>query len=174
MSKRGPFRRWQPEEIERLRALFPVSSYRQLCAAFPNRTFYGLKAKARELGLAKPRHIWTGADVVRLRRMWVLGVTDAELAAAFPGIPIRAVRAAAQIHCPLRGKADPVDSGIPVFNDIRAKAREMGYTMAMVDEVARSGNFFARAHWSFSVRGSNAIWRATQTLGGELYIEWND
>lgn len=46
-----PYRKWEPEELQRFAALYPVASREELTRAFPDRPFSGLNEIARRHGI---------------------------------------------------------------------------------------------------------------------------
>jgi hypothetical protein len=71
---------WTDAELQKLKELYP--DYRA-AAQILGRSYFAIRNKSQEVGLAPKRHRWTAAEVSRLRGLYPCG-TSAELLAAFP------------------------------------------------------------------------------------------
>lgn len=76
---------WSKEEDALVQRLFP--DYRALMTAPPRRAYFTLRGRARKLCLTKARHVWTDADIIRLRRLYPTA-SRVSLLAAFPSLNI--------------------------------------------------------------------------------------
>jgi hypothetical protein len=82
------------EESDTLKRLYP--DYRALLKALPGRTRHAIKNHARQMGILHRRHVWTGAEIARLRKMAAAGVARNEIAAAFAPLT------KGQVQCAMR------------------------------------------------------------------------
>jgi hypothetical protein len=162
---------WKPEEDRVLSALYP--NYEAARKALPGRTYYSLRYRARTLHIQKKRQSWTGADVVRMRKLYPVA-TMADLLAAFPGRTPETIKSfAVSMH--IRKRFEFKKTGYPVIDAIRVRCKELGYSMGDLDEIARTKRYFTSALWlsNKSVRGS-AVYKAVEALDGTLLVSWRD
>ncbi len=164
---------WTKKEDDRLRALHGTKLLREIAVDI-GRSFYAVRSRAQSLGLAPKRHIWTGAEVSRLRRMYVGGESSESLAEAFPHANILNIRAIANLHRIYRTRRPFSPTGFPLLDQVRARAFDLGYTMSDLDELTELGSYFAQVQWHKSGLNLRAIALAIEAMDGSLMAQWND
>jgi len=137
------------------------------------RSYYAVRAKAQALGLATKRNHWTGDQVVRPRRLFRCGTT-AEIRAAFPGRSRNNIYKMAAYFGIKRPRKPFTPTGVPIIDQIRAKCFECALSMVDLDDMARTGNYFARAGWASGHVKMSAVAKAVKALGGVLAVRWDD
>jgi hypothetical protein len=162
---------WTPAEDEKVRRLYP--DYRALRRALRRRTYHAIRGRVLTLGITNKRHIWTGAEVVRLRKLYFTAAR-AELHAAFPGLTLRQIVGKAR-HVKLsRQRRRPSPTGFPILDDIRERAFKLNYSMVDLDAIARTGRYFQTGNWSSNGVNKLAACKAIEALDGEIRASWND
>ncbi|ODT71616.1 MAG: hypothetical protein ABS75_07290 [Pelagibacterium sp. SCN 63-23] len=162
---------WTPEEISTLKANLP--GYREVMKKLKRRSYFAVRHKTQSLGLAPKRHIWTAAEISKLRKLYG-GRIEQSYLDAFPGVTRNGLQKVANYYNIFRPKKPYEPTGHPLIDQIRARALELGYTMADVDKLARSNNFFAKANWHSGSAPPQHLARAVAALGGRLKAEWDD
>jgi hypothetical protein len=167
----GGKRIWTAEEDRVLSALYP--NYGAIRKALPSRTYYSLRNRAQALQIQKKRRMWTGAEVVRMRKLYPTATME-QLLAAFPGRTSATIKSYAS-HMHIRRRFEFKKTGYPLIDAIRARCKELGYSMGDLDEIARTKRYFTSALWlsNKSVRGS-AVYKAVEALDGTLSPTWRD
>lgn len=169
MIAREPGSPWTAEEDDLIRALYPA--YDRLERALPHRTRSALKNRARHLGVASVRHVWTNVEVALLRALYAAASPDRILAERFPHLELGQIHAKA-CHLGLRRpRRAPILLGVPVIDAVRQRAALAGLTMVELDRRARTGRYFQSCRRNLDLR---CISKASQLLGGEIEVHWDD
>lgn len=145
--------------------------YHRMMRALPHRSLAALKNRVRHLGVVWRRHVWTNAEVKKLRYAWQGNIRGAELMLLFPGLRPSQIKGKAQ-HLGLRKRETHlVAFEDPALNAIRRRAATCGMSLVQLDRLARTGRFFQK-----SIRRPNLkyIMRAAAALGGEVAVEWRE
>lgn len=162
---------WTAREMALLAVIFP--DYKRAVAVLERRSYSAVKHRARSMGLTDCRHIWTGAEVARLRRLFPTADKET-LAAAFPGIPLHKVYAKAG-HIGVYRKRRPFkQTGIPSIDQIRGRAFQLNVSMVELDAMAKTRCYFQKGNWHTGNISYRAIGRATKALDGLLAVRWKD
>lgn len=164
---------WTQKEIETLKRLYPLMGYAKIAKRLKRRSYWAVRCKAQELGLTKKRHVWTGPEVAKLRRVFTRG-SPADIRAAFPQFSYTHLARTASNHGIIRGRQPFKETGIPVVDQIRSRAFELGYSMPDIDELAHTKRYFQAASWHGGHVNHKAIARAVAALDGELRAEWRE
>lgn len=135
---------WTDRETALLAVIFP--DYERAVAVLGRRTYAAVKQRARSMGLTKRHHIWTGAAVARLRRLYP-SADHATLATSFPGVPIEKIRSKAQEIGVYRNRRQLIKTGIPEIDQIRGRAFELNISMVDLDAMAKTKKYFQKAGW---------------------------
>jgi hypothetical protein len=165
-------RLWQAHEDRALCGHYP--NYTAARKALPGRTYYSVRGRACKLKIQNKRHIWTGADLVRMRKLYPTA-SKRELLAAFPGLTLCAIKEfAGRMHI-FKQRRPFQKTSYPLLDAIRARCYELGYSMVDLDEIARTKRYFQCARWvaSKSVQNS-ALCKAVDALDGTLSPTWRD
>ena len=158
---------WRPEEDAIVRDRYP--DYDRTVQALPHRSRRAVAHRAMRLGVAKKLHVWTAAEVVRLRGAISRNATNRELLALFPGLRLRQILAAAYRTRVRRRPRPPILVGVPILDAIRQKAYTTGLTLRELDYLARTGRYFQHAP-------RRIVWkhvgRALELFEAALEIAW--
>lgn len=160
---------WVPSEDEKLRALYP--DYRALRRALRRRTYHAIRTRVRGLGIAKKHHVWTGIEVLRLRKHYPKA-SRSELLAVFAGLRWRQIEAKAQGLGLRRARRGLVATGDPFVDMIRNQASKCNMTMLALDELAGTKRGFRSGRRCYGLKRSLALMRAIETLGGKIVVRW--
>jgi len=161
---------WTARERALLAVIFP--DYRRAIIALRRRSYSAVKYQARAMGLTDIRHVWTAAEVARLRRVFRTASTEA-LAAAFPGIPVRKIYKKAN-HVGLYRERQPFKrTGFMALDQIRDRAFELNLSMVDLDAMAGTRTYFQKAGWTGRTKlNYRAIGRAAEALDGLVAVRW--
>lgn len=161
---------WTAREMALLAVIFP--DYKRAVAVLERRSYSAVKHRARSMGLTDCRHIWTGAEVARLRKLYPTADRQT-LAASFPGVPFSKIEAKAK-HVGLHRLRRPLkQTGIPAIDQIRARAVELNVSMVDLDAMAKTKTYFQKAGWIRGVVNYRAIGRAATALDGLVAVRWS-
>jgi hypothetical protein len=167
----GKFALWTEMEIGLVRRLYP--DYGKLVEALRGRSRKAIEIKAARLGVVQQRRGWTGAELVKLRRMYPV-LSQRELVAEFSGRTWPAIIQRAHRSGLQKNKRPYTTTGDATLDAIRARCFALKYTMSDLDEIAGTRGYFRGRDWYRGPKGLNAIHRAVQALGGELRVSWED
>lgn len=175
-------RRWSPDEDRALTAALARGGMAAALEAFPGWAEERIRRRAKRMGTSvKAKGAkgadWTGADLVRLARLWPLR-PKAEIEAAFPGRTWEAITSrAAKIGSIRQGhvrKPLPA-SPHPLLDAVRLRMLARAFTATDLQECAGikrgivSSWFAGRAEPKL-----RNVERAAEALGGRLVIVWDD
>ena len=160
---------WTDDELNQCRDHYPDRD--AIAQRLPRRSAEAIRHKCNELGLTPVRNQWTGADVMRLRKIYH-SATWRELLAAFPGRSEDAIRVAANKRGMRRDRKPYKVTGNTMLDQLRTHCFEKGYTKPDLDFYAKSGKYFQRSEWSRNWFSARIIARAVRELGGEIKAEW--
>ncbi|HEY0256572.1 MAG TPA: hypothetical protein VGC39_03935 [Candidatus Methylacidiphilales bacterium] len=159
--------RWSAHEDRIVKTLYP--DYPEILRRLRTRSYYAIRSRARTLGVAAPRHIWTNRDVAKLRALYLQGATRAEVAAAFPRLSQSQVCSKAGHISLVRARRAPYTLGIPPIDTIREQAAVQRWTWRKLDTLAKTRRYFQqttrRVDWKH-------LANAVEKLGGTIEIAW--
>lgn len=159
--------RWSASEDRIVRKFYP--DYPEMQRRLVSRSYGAIRNRARKLGVAAPRHVWTNRDVAKLRALYLQGATRAEVSAAFPHLTRCQICSKAGHIRLVRARRTPHMLGIPPLDEIRKQAAQRGWTLRKLDKMARTGRYFQqttrRVDWDH-------LARAVEKLGGTIEIAW--
>lgn len=171
--KRRPYRgsgggtRWSASEDRIVRKFYP--DYSEMQRRLASRSYYAIRSRARKLGIAAPRHIWTNRDVTKLRTLYLQGATRAEVCAAFPHLTRCQICGKAGHIRLVRARKTPYLLDIPPLDEVRKQATALGLTWRKLDKIAKTGRYFQqttrRVDWDH-------LARAVEKLSGRIEITW--
>lgn len=137
----------------------------------PHRSLAALKHRAATLGIVRRRHVWKQTGVRKLIRLVAAGASNAELLSAFPELgPARISYKIGHLKLPRRGP-DLVDFDELALHEVRRRAAAKSMTLVELDRQARTGRYFQKSTRRLML---GHVARATEVLGGEIEIEWED
>lgn len=160
-------RLWTAREIKTLRRLHP--DYRALDKALAGRTRYATQHKARRIGLAQSRRIWSEAEFYAMKPLYVQGAPMQEILDRCPGKTARQVRGKAARHGLRRPRRPPRPTGIGPVDTVRRRAFDLHMSMSDLDEIAGRRSYFRRPQrldWA-------AVQRVLPSLGGHIVMSWH-
>ena len=161
---------WTPEEDKIVCTLYP--DYKALKKALKRRSYRSLTGRARSLGIAKKRHVWTGAELAKLRKVFPSAPRE-EIIALLPGIRWPQVYARARYAGLRRARQKLKKTGCPLLDRIRERAFDLNLSMVDLDAMARTKKYFQKAPWwSTGAVSRKALVRAVEALDGKLQVEW--
>jgi hypothetical protein len=159
--------RWSTGEDRIIATFYP--DYAKMQRRLRARSYYAIRNRARILGVATRRHVWTGPEIARLQTLYLRGATCAEVAAAFPGFSSRQVASKARHVRLVRGQREPYILGVPPIDTVRKQAVVQGCTWRKLDKLAKTGRYFQqttrRVDWGH-------LAKAIEILGGTIKIAW--
>ena len=159
--------RWSADEDQIIARFYP--NYAELQRRLRARSYYAIRNRARMLGVARRRHVWTSSEVTKLRALYFRGATSAEIVAAFPGHSSRQIVSKARHIRLVRGPREPYVLGVPPIDTVREQAAIRGWTWRKLDKFAKTGRYFQqttrRVDWGH-------LAKAIELLGGKIEIAW--
>lgn len=162
---------WTAAEDAVLSSHYP--DYDAIIRRLPHRTFRAIKAHACVRGITKNKVFWTAKQVKQLEATYAHR-TKAELLAAFPGADWDRITAKANRMGLRRGKL-PAGTGFRLIDAVRLRAFHIGMTMAHLDQVAGTGDYFRKAKWCRQSQENLAVAvKAIRALGGRLSVRWTE
>ena len=106
--------------------------------------------------------------------MWSAGATEHELCEALPRYSSKSNRLASSRPKFLRPEKPPVNSGHPVINQIKERARYLNISMGDVDAMAGTKKYVCAAQWVSTGRPNlKAVGKAILALDGEVTAIWH-
>lgn len=160
---------WTDQERETIRQLAP--DYQALRKALRRRSYVAIRAQAGKLGLTKEIHIWTGAELSKLRKLYP-EASPQDICAAFPHSTWHNIQQTARYHGFRRKRKGYKLTGIPGLDEVRRRCFEIGWTMPDLDKAARTGKYFSKAGWIGKRTNHRALGRAIEALDGAIMPEW--
>jgi hypothetical protein len=163
---------WTAKELKTVQRHFP--DYAKIQKKLPHRGYSGIKYQARRMGLTTARHMWTGIEVLRLRRHYPTAPKE-DLLAAFPGLRWKQIKGKASNIKVRRVRRPLVPTGDDLLDEIRTRATTLGYTMVDVDEISSTKKYFRKARWHGKKNPNHkTAGRAVMALGGRLTAKWEE
>src|SRR5262245_30699477 len=137
-------RPWTSEEVQTLVDLYPdYSAARRVPQGHSSNA---IKRRAPARGIQCHRHIWTGIEVVRLRRLARSGASLAEMAKAL-ALQESQIKGALQRHRISRRREVGL-TGHPLLDEVRRHCFELGISMRRLDRMARTKRYFQAGGWA--------------------------
>ena len=160
---------WGEAEDSIVRASYP--DYGLMTGQLPHRSLAALKHRAAILGIVRRRHVWKQTEVRKLTRLAAAGASNAELLFAFPELSLAQISYKIRhLKLPRRGPS-LMDFDDVALHEVRRRAAAKNMTLVELDRQARTGRYFQKSTRRL-VLGHVA--RATEVLGGEIRIEWEE
>lgn len=161
---------WTEEELDVVRSFSnePLILNQRL----PHRTPKAIAHKRLIMGLTKTLHLWTPAEVSRLRKLYGTAPAE-ELYAAFPDRPREIVRQSAQYRGFRRPRKPYKIVGIDIVDTIRRRCFECRLTMSDLDAMAGS-KFFFRCHGWKRALNYRYLASAIEALDGKIVVRWDE
>ena len=135
---------WSEDEIEVLRALSP--QYDLIQQKLKGRSFEAIRHKCNRLGISKNIHLWTGAEISKLRRLYP-SAPKAEIIAAFPSSTWAQIKSAARRYGFRRDTPPFTRSGNLLMDMILDRCEAIGWSYADLDDECGTGQYFQNRCW---------------------------
>jgi len=160
---------WSASEERILKRFYP--DYLKMQRSLASRSYCAIRHRARKLGVATARHVWTNHNEAKLRKLYLQGATRAEVEAAFPHLTRSQICSKAAHIRLVRPRKTPHVLGIQPLDEVRKQAALRGWTLRKLDKAAKTGHYFQqttrRVDW-------NHLAKAVEALGGAIEITWNE
>jgi hypothetical protein len=160
-------KKWSARENQLVETFYP--DYQELQHRLKTRSYYAIRTRARTLGIAASRHIWTTHDIANLRSLYLRGATRSQVAEVFPHLTQSQICGKARHIRLVRTRRDPYKLDIPPLDAVRKQATVKGWSWRKLDKLARTGRYFQqttrRVDWTH-------LARAIEKLGGTIEIAW--
>jgi hypothetical protein len=158
---------WAARDDRIITKFYP--NYPKMQRRLASRSYSAIRNRARTLGVAATRHVWTNHNEGKLRRLYLQGASRAEVNAAFPNLTQCQICSKAAHLRLVRARRAPYVLGIPALDEVRKKAALQGWSLRKLDKLAKTGRYFQqttrRVDW-------DCLAKAAAVLGGEIKIEW--
>lgn len=161
---------WTEDEIEVLHALMPRYDLIQL--KLKGRTFEAIRHKCNRLGISKNIHIWTGAEIGKLRRLYPRARKE-EIIAAFPSSTWAQIKSAARRYGFRRDKSPFLRSGNFLMDVILDRCEAINWSLADLDDECGTGQYFRNRCWRKYPVNSDIALKAIKVLGGTVSVSWD-
>ncbi len=162
---------WTEAERDVLRALAP--DYKAVRRQLRSRSMRAIHAQSLRLGLAKSIHIWSAAEISKLRKMYP-SASLKEIAETFSHSTLKNIRKVAYYHGFRRKRVEYKPTGIPLLDAVRKRCFEIGWTLKDLDKAAKTKGYFHKAHWRGRHINYRALGRAIEALDGVVHAEWRE
>jgi hypothetical protein len=160
---------WTAAEMRVVQKLYP--NYDAILMALPHRTYWAVRNFAQNYGIALKRHVWTGAEVSRLRALYTRSASKSEILEAFSGLTWRQIDAQARFRGVKKPRTAPKLLGIPILDAIRRRAFELNYSFVDLDAECHSKRYFQSTPQTINWR---YVGRAIEYLGGAATVQWTN
>ena len=140
----------------------------------PHRTQAAIASRCQILGLRRKIHVWTAAELAKLRRLYP-SATVKEIEEAFPHSSWANISQVARYHGFRRClRTDYKSTGYPAIDEVRRRCLEIRWTMKDLDKAAKTGRYFQRAGWIGKKINHRALGRAIEALDGVIECRWKE
>lgn len=140
----------------------------------PHRTEAAIASRCQLLGLRRKIHVWTIAELGKLRRLYPWASVK-EIEEAFPHSNWANICQAARYHGFRRYlRAGYKSTGYAALDEVRQRCFEIRWTMKDLDTAAKTGRYFQRAGWIGKKINHRALGRAIEVLDGVIECRWKD
>lgn len=160
---------WTEDELAVLRALAP--DYDLIKLHLKNRSRRAIRHKCAVIGLCRPIHLWTGTEIVKLRRLYP-SASKAEIIAAFPFSTWAQIKSAARRYGFRRDRPPFIRSGNLLMDMILDRCEAIGWSYADLDDECGTGQYFQNRCWRKYPVNSRAALKAIAVLGGVVSVKW--
>lgn len=160
---------WTADEDEIIRSLYP--KYVEIMKRLPHRTYRACLTRARKLKVVDERPPYTMRELSVVRRLYPAGERE-EILSLLPGRTWQQIGDLAGRHGISRLPKSFTPTGVLVLDQIRARCRELNYTMPDLDKMIRGKGYFGKANWYAGHIHYRDIGRAVNVLYGNLRVDW--
>ncbi|TGE89206.1 hypothetical protein C9418_12735 [Rhizobium sp. SEMIA 4032] len=160
---------WTDAEREIIRTLAP--DYNSIAKLLPNRTRKAIRQQASQLGSARNMHIWTGAELAKLRKLYP-SAESAQICAVFPHSPWENIKKVARYHGFRRARKPYKPIGNPPIDGLLLKCVEANLRYEDLDKICRSKTYFKGSSWRYQKPNYNRFLKAIEYLEGRISVSW--
>ncbi len=160
---------WTDEERELIRQLSP--NYDELCKLMPSRKRISIRKLASALGVANEKHIFTSAEISKLRRLYPKASWE-EILAAFPFSNKSRLKCVASYYGFRRPKKKYKPTGDQPIDALLEKCAAANMSLSDLDKECRTKNYFSHENWRSAPPNYTRIVKAIKLLEGNLKAEW--
>lgn len=162
---------WTEEEEKIVLQLAP--DYDAICKLIPDRNRRSIRQKASDLGVAKEKHIFTGAEIGKLRRMYPRATWE-EMLKAFPFSTQSRLKCVASYYGFRRARKPYKETGNIPIDELLKKCQHANMTLVELDLECRTKRYFTQENWRYRRPNYNRIVKAIELLEGRLSVEWRE
>jgi len=161
------------DDTERQILLDHRGDYDAMRKRLRHRSRVAIRSQCAKMGLQRSVHVWSAAEVSKLRRMYPKASSE-EICIAFPHSTWTNIKQVARYHGFRRATFSYKLTGIPALDDVRHRCRDIGWSMVDLDKAARTGRYFQHAGWVGKRINHRALGRAIEALDGVVQAQWNE
>ncbi len=160
---------WTDEEKEIVRRLSP--DYDAICKLIPSRKRRSIQHMASYMGVAGQHHLFTAAEISKLRRLYST-VSWEEILQAFPFSDKERLAGVAKYHGFRRPRKKYKPTGDQPIDALLEKCAEANMSLVDLDKECRTKNYFRHENWRSCPPNYTRIVKAIKLLEGQLKAEW--
>jgi hypothetical protein len=160
---------WTDEDKEIVRQLSP--NYDEICKRIPSRDRRSIRHMASVLGVAQEKHIFTGAEISKLRRLYSKASWE-EILEAFPFSNKERLKGVAKYHGFSRPRRKFKPTGNQPIDALLEKCAAANISLPELDKECRTKRYFQQQNWRTRPPNYTRIVRAIKLLDGDLKAEW--
>lgn len=160
---------WTEEEKALVRQFAPA--YDELVKRLPHRTRKAIRLQASALRVAMRRHIWSAAEISKLRKVYPLG-DRTEICSLFAHSTWVNIQQAARRHGFHRARKPYKLTGHDPLDQMRAKCFELNLNLVELDAECRTKRYF-QSGWCKNKLNYRALGRAIEALDGRIQVQWS-
>lgn len=149
-------------------------NYHAMRKRLPHRSLTAIYSQCAKMGLRKSIHIWSAADISKLRRLYATASVEDICKAFCHSTWINIQQVARYRGFQRRGRQPYKLTGIAGLDAVRQRCYEIGWTMADLDSAARTGTYFKRCGWIGKRVNHRALGRAIEALDGIVQAKWRE
>ncbi len=160
---------WSDSEKQIVLQLSP--DYDEICKLIPQRKRRSIRQMASILGVAGEKHIFTAAEISKLRRLYSKAPWR-EILEAFPFSNRERLRCVAKYHGFTRPRKKFKPTGNQPIDALLEKCAAANMSLVDLDKECRTRNYFRHGNWRSSPPNYTRFVRAIELLDGQLRAEW--
>lgn len=160
---------WTAEEKALVRQFAPA--YDELVKRLPHRTRKAIRLQASVLRVARPCHIWSAAEISKLRKVYPRGERS-EICSLFAHSTWVNIQNVARYHGFYRARRPYKLTGHEPLDQVRAKCFELNLNLVELDAECRTKRYF-QSGWCRRKLNYRALGRAIEALDGKIQVQWS-
>jgi hypothetical protein len=158
-------------EKEIIRRLSP--DYDAICKLIPDRDRESIRSMASRLSVTRGKHVFTAAEISRLRRLYPRSPWE-ELLAAFPSLTRSQLKNAAKYHGFHRVRKPYKSTGNSPLDQLLERLQAANMHLSDLDKEFRTKGYFRNQNWRYQPPNYNRFVKAIELLEGKLTIKWDE